>query len=181
MRSSDFNNIDDDQQLFGSEEQQFLDNVSWDTSSDEEDHETDKKIVAESRLAGPGTFNQVAGDSDSEFDGRKWHGNDTDYYDFYFHDFKKTYFEPTKEYIRYGDMQKFKVAEEQDLSDDDSQASLKKEVFDLMDEFLGADKCDSFNFELQEREAYDTHKVEFDKKTFHMNERKKIFEKKDGG
>lgn len=48
-----------------------------------------------------------------------------------------------------------------------------------MDEFFGDDQCDSYNFELQEREAYDSHKVEFDKKAFHMNERKKIFEKKD--
>lgn len=49
----------------------------------------------------------------------------------------------------------------------------------MMDEFLDADNDDSYNFELQEREAYDNHKVEYDKKTFHMNERKKIFERKE--
>lgn len=59
---------------------------------------------------------------------------------------------------------------------------MQRNMFNIMDEFLDGDgeQNDSFNFELQEREAYDAHKVEYDKKTFHMNERKKIFEKKEG-
>lgn len=50
----------------------------------------------------------------------------------------------------------------------------------MMNDFLGneGELCDSFNFELQERDAYDAHKGEYDKKTYHMNERKKIFQKK---
>lgn len=47
----------------------------------------------------------------------------------------------------------------------------------MIDDFLDVEKNDSYNFELQEREAYDTHKSVFDKKTFHMNERKKLFDK----
>ena len=75
--------------------------------------------------------------------------------------------EPTKEYIKYRDMQKNKI-EEQNLSDDSENSPKEKPFVDIIDEFLNIEKNDSYDFELQEREAYDTHKMVYDKKAFHM-------------
>lgn len=51
-------------------------------------------------------------DSESEIEGRKLVGGDEDFFDFQFHDFRKTYLEPTREYLKYHEQEKFKAAEE---------------------------------------------------------------------
>ena len=112
--------VDLDGDLLGEEEQEFLDNVSWDTSSNEEDAEGDKKVLAESRMPAKGlNFHKADADSETERKAKLNQTTESDYYDFYFHDFKKNYMEPSKEYLRYRELQNHKAAlEEKDVSDD---------------------------------------------------------------
>ena len=95
------------------------------TGADEEEAEGDKKVLAESRMPAKAlNFHKADGDSETERKARLNQTTESDYYDFYFHDFKKNYMEPSKEYLRYRELQKHKAALEEKDSDEESQNSL---------------------------------------------------------
>lgn len=82
---------------FDSDEKEFLDNISWDTDSDEEDLIKDEKI-AKKYLEG-NKNRQKSVDSKSKNSPRKAQLEKCEkFYNFFFHNFKKNYRQITPEY-----------------------------------------------------------------------------------
>ena len=107
--------MEEDINELGECEREILDNVSWDSASDEEKYYEDEESAKlfhispepkkkKSRLDLDQTEN-TASPSPQRLD--------SDYYDFFFHDMKKSYVESTPEYDKYRSIRKVPPSEQQ--------------------------------------------------------------------
>ena len=100
--------IDDEEEGIGENEKEFLDNISWDTESDENEYYNDldvcKQCNVQNEKKKTETYKKF--DIDHEQVGQEKPRLYEDYYDFNFHDMKKSYVELTPEFQKRLDFKK---------------------------------------------------------------------------
>ena len=95
--------MDEDINELGECEHEILDNVSWDSQSDEEKYYEDEENTKLFQI-GPDPKKKKSRldlDQSENVENQSPPRLDSDFYDFFFHDMKKSYVESTQEYEKY--------------------------------------------------------------------------------